>query len=123
MSGRRATIRSALAEVWDTQGRKFTTFEEEGASGPQADRWIQFLDGELNVRWPLAEAPNTALPRCGVALPRGASVRWWVAGENALIDTGDAPIDEVAGLIEALFAQIVAPGSRNSVAARVDLYG
>jgi hypothetical protein len=122
MSGHRAAIRRGLDEVWDTQGRKFVTFEPEGASGPQADRWIQFLDGEVNVRWPLDEDPRTAFARDGVALPRGAAVRWFVPNENALIDTGDAPIDEVAGLIETLFVRIVAPGSRTRLVARVDLH-
>lgn len=123
MSGNRAEIRRALAEVWDTQGRKFVTFEPESSSGPQADRWIQFLDGEVNVRWPLAEDPGTALPRLRVTLPRGAAVRWWVPNENALIDTGDAPIDEVVLLIEALFARVVAPGEGTRLVGRVDLHG
>ena len=123
MSGNRATIRRGLAEVWDTQGRKFVTFEHEDASGPSAERWIQFLDGELNVRWPLAEDPRTALARRGVMLPRGAAVRWFVANENALLDTGDAPIDDVADLIESLFARIVAPDAGARVVSRVDVHG
>ena len=123
MSGNRDTIRRALAEVWDTQGRKFVTFEPEGASGPQAERWIQFLDGEVNVRWPLAEDPRTALPRHGVRLPRGAVVRWFVANENALIDAGDAPVEDVAELIETLFARIVAPSPSGRIVARVDVHG
>jgi hypothetical protein len=123
MSGLRATIRRGLAEVWDTQGRKFVTFEPESDSGPQADRWIQFLDGELNLRWPLDEDPRTALVRRGVALPRGAGVRWWVAQQNALIDAGDAPIEDVAALIESLFVRIVARSPRDRIVARVDLHG
>src|SRR5262245_2174662 len=123
MSGHRATIRRGLAEVWDTQGRKFVTFEPEDAPGRDADRWIQFLDGELNVRWPLAEDPRAALARSGVRLPRGAAVRWFVADENALIDTGDAPIDDVAELIDALFARIVAPAPGTRLVARVDVHG
>lgn len=123
MSRNRATIRRALAEVWDTQGRKFVTFEPEGASGPQADRWIQFLDGEVNVRWPLAADPHAELARRGVALPRGAAIRWWIPHENALVDTGDAPIDEVAELIEALFALVLATAPGDRLVARVDVHG
>ena len=49
MSGNLDTIRSGLAQVWDTQGRSFVTFEVGGRTGPDADRWIQYLDGELTV--------------------------------------------------------------------------
>jgi hypothetical protein len=122
MSRNRDAIRRGLADVWDTQGRKFVTFEPEGESGPQADRWIQFLDGEINVRWPLADDPSTALARHGVRLPRGAAVRWFVANENAAIDTGDAPIDDVADLIDALFARIVAPVPGARIVSRVDVH-
>jgi hypothetical protein len=123
MSRNRDTIRRGLAEVWDTQGRKFATFEPDDESGPQADRWIQYLDGEINVRWPLAEDPSTALAGRAVQLPRTAAVRWFVANENAVIDTGDAPIDDVADLIDSLFARIVAtdPGAR--IVCRVDVHG
>lgn len=122
MSRNRDTIRRGLADVWDTQGRKFVTFEPEEGSGPQSDRWIQFLGGEINVRWPLDEDPRTALPRLGVRLPRGAVVRWHVANQNALLDAGDAPLDDVADLIDALIARIVAPDAGSRVVARVDVH-
>ena len=122
MSRNRDTIRRGLADVWNTQGRKFVTFEPEEGSGPQSDRWIQFLDGEVNVRWPLGEDPRTALPRLGVHLPRGAVVRWHVANQNALLDAGDAPLDDVADLIDALFARVVAPDAGSRIVARVDVH-
>jgi hypothetical protein len=111
-------IRRALADVWTTQGRRFATFEAR----PDADRWIQYLDGELNVRWPLDEAPALALARLGVALPAGTFAAWHVAGENAVFAVGDARLDEVAALVDRLFAKVVAPDAA-SIEARVEDHG
>ncbi len=113
-------VRRGLAVVWDTGGRKFVTFEVEGRGGPDAERWIQYLDGELNVRWPLNEDPATALSSRGVALPAGAFVAWHVAGENAAIALGDADLDDVARLVVALFTRIVAPAAGFALSTRID---
>jgi hypothetical protein len=117
------TIRRGLAEVWDTQGRKFVTFESRGRAGVDADRWVQYLDGEINARWALDEEPGPALARRGVALPRGAFVSWHVAGTNAVFGVGDLLLDDVARFIDELFAKFVAADSGCDVAARVELHG
>jgi hypothetical protein len=117
------TIRRGLAEVWDSQGRRFVTFEVEGGSGPDADRWVQYLDGELNVRWPLDEEPAAALRRRRVALPPGAFVSWHVANENALFGVGDVLLDDLAPFIEKLFAEFVADDARFRLVSRVDTHG
>jgi hypothetical protein len=113
-------VRRGLAEVWDTRGRKFVTFEVLGRGGPDAERWVQFLDGELNVRWPLDAEPAAELARRGVTLPTGAFVAWHVAGVNAAIDVGDARIDDVARLVESLFEKVVAGEVGFRLGARVD---
>src|SRR5262245_5380210 len=123
MTGNRATILRGLEAVWATQGREFVTFEPSEDSGPQADLWIQFLDGEVNVRWTSGEDPSTELTRRSVRLPRGAAMRSFVPGSNVVIDVGDAPIGEVADLIDALFTRIVARAPRRRVVARVDRHG
>ena len=123
MSRNLETIRRGLAEVWDTQGRRFVTFEVEGGSGPDADRWVQYLDGELNVRWPLGEEPGAALRRRGIELPRGAFVAWHVAHENALFGVGDVLLDDLAPFVEKLFAEFVAPGGRFRLVSRGDEHG
>jgi len=109
-----------LAQVWDTRGRKFVTFETLGRGGPDSDRWVQFLDGELNVRWPLDAEPAVELARRGVALPAGAFVAWHVGGANAAISVGDARIDDVARLVVSLFEKVVADDVRFRLTARVD---
>lgn len=113
-------VREGLAAVWSTQGREFVTFEVEGPRGPDADRWIQFLDGELNVRWPIDEEPVPALARRGIVLPRTALAEWHVAGRNAAFDTGDAPVEDVARFVVALFERIVAGEPSFRIVARVE---
>jgi hypothetical protein len=117
------TIRRGLAEVWDTQGRKFVTFEARNRDGTDADRWVQYLDGEINVRWALDEEPGPALARRGVVLPRGAFVSWYAAGSNAVFGAGDVLIDDVARFIGDLFVNVVAGHSPCDVVARVELHG
>jgi hypothetical protein len=117
------TIRSGLAEVWDSQGRKFVTFEAQSDAGTDADRWVQYLDGEINVRWAIDEEPGPALARRGIALPRGAFVSWYSAGSNAVFGAGDVLIDDVAHFIDDLFRKVVAGKSPCVVAARVELHG
>jgi hypothetical protein len=114
-------IRGGLSEVWASKGRTFATFEVEGRSGPDADRWIQYVDGRLNVRWPISEAPAGALASRGIAPPAGAFSSFHVPGESAIFEVGDARLDEVASFIDALFANIVAERRDYHVASRVDL--
>jgi hypothetical protein len=114
------TIRRGLVEVWTTQGRKFVTFEPATARGGGAERWVQYLDGEVNAAWPLDDEPAVALARCGVALPAGAFVAWHAARSNAVFAMGDAGLDDVARFIAALFARVLADGARTQLAARID---
>jgi hypothetical protein len=110
-----ATIRNGLAEVWTTQGRRFVTFEADGD-----DAWIQYLDGELNVFWPLGDDPASALASRGVPLPRGAFPGWHVAGQNAVFEVGDATLDDVAQFIDALFVRVLDVPAGAPIAARVE---
>ncbi len=116
------TIRDGLAKVWESQGRKFVTFEATSGAGTNPERWVQYLDGEINVRWALDEEPGPALARRGIALPRGAFVSWYAAGANAVFGVGDVLIDDVARFIDELFLNVVAKDSRCVVAARVELH-
>ena len=113
-------VRRGLAEVWDTRGRRFVTFEVLRRGGADADRWVQYLDGELNVRWPLDDEPAVALAQRGVALPAGAFVSWHVAGVNAVIAVGDARLDDVARLVVSLFETVVAREDGFRLGARID---
>lgn len=117
------TIRSGLAAVWETQGRTFVTFEARTRDGTDPDRWVQYLDGEVNARWPLEEEPGPALAKRGVTLPRGAFVAWHAAGENAVFGVGDVLLEDVARFVAELFEKVVAVGSRAGLAARVDRHG
>jgi hypothetical protein len=113
-------IAGALAGVWTSQGRRFATFEVAERPGNASDRWIQYLDGELNVRWDRDEEPAVALPRLAVALPRGAFLGWHQPRQNAVIEVGDVALPEVARLVLDLFEKVVAAGPGFRVAARVE---
>lgn len=117
------TIRRGLAEVWDSQGRKFVTFEPRDGAGTDADRWVQYLDGEINARWATDEEPGPALARRRVVIPRGAFLSWYVAGENAVFGVGDVLIDDVARFIADLLREVVAPSATAGIAARVESHG
>jgi hypothetical protein len=112
-------IRRALDEVWTTQGARFATFEV-GATGADADLWVQYLDGELNVRWPLAGAPAVEFALRGVVLPAGAFVEWWAPGENAVVAVGALRVDEVAALVDSLLANVLAARADFPLNVRVD---
>src|SRR5262245_15803732 len=113
-------IRSGLAEVWSSQGRTFVTFEVAARSGSDADRWIQYLDGRLNLRWSLDEAPASALAARGVALPKGVFCSSWRPGDTAVLEVGDLLLDETASLVDALFEKLVADDPKYGVVARID---
>lgn len=114
-------IRAGLAEVWDTAGRRFVTFEMIGDDGrPDPDLWVQWIDGELNLRWPFDDDPAAGLPRRGVRLPAAASVRSHVPGANAIVGAWDLRIDDTAEFIDAVFRRVLARGPRWDVEARID---
>lgn len=120
MTERLDVIRSGLAEVWQTQGRSFVTFEA-APGGEGEDAWIQYLDGELNLRWDRDEDPAVALARLGVALPRGAFVGYWTPRANAIIAVGDLLLDDVARLIHELFTVLAERAAR--IIARIEAHG
>lgn len=111
-------IRESLGRVWNSGGRRFVTFELVAGGRPDPERWVQWLEGELNLRWPYEEDPRTALPRLGVHLPAGASVQWHVPGENACLGVWDTRIDDVAALVHALFDRVLGGGARSEVVSR-----
>ena len=119
-------VRDGLLSVWDTQGRRFVTFEPDRGRGDgddAAERWVQYLDGVLNLVWPLDEEPATALPRLGVALPPGAFVAFSAPGGTAQIAVGDVLLDDVAALVVALCEHVVAPGAAGRLTLRVEDFG
>lgn len=118
----RDDVRDGLAAVWDSGGRRFVTFEADDGGRPDPDRWIQWLDGEINLRWPRHDDPRTALPRLGVALPAGASVVWHVPGENACLGIWDTRIDDVADLVDALFRRVLGAPPAYRVAVRTETH-
>ncbi len=114
------TIRRGLAEVWASKGRSFVTFEAKRGARSDPDLWVQYLDGELNVRWPLGEEPATALARRGVSLPPRAFVGFWAADQNAVFEVGDVLLEPLAAFVDALFASVVAGDRGYEVEARVE---
>jgi hypothetical protein len=109
-------IRRGLAEVWDTGGRSFVTFELEG----EGDVWVQWIDGQVNVRWPLDRDPAQELPARGVRLPRGAAIVSWTPGGTLHLGAWDVRADDAAELIESLFARVLAGSARFRLETRVD---
>jgi len=102
-------IREVLDRIWTSQGREFASFEIVRGGRADPDRWVQYLDGELNVRWPFEAAPGSELPRAGIRLPRGVRVLSWFPGENAVLAAGDLRVDEVALLVADLGRLLAAP--------------
>lgn len=119
----RDAIREALSRVWDSGGREFVTFELVGPDDrPDGDRWAQWLEGEVNLRWPLDEDPRTALPRLGAPPPPGAYVAFHAPGENVIVNVLDARIDDVADFLDRCFARVLARDVRYRVEARVEAH-
>ena len=116
----RDAIRESLAEVWDSGGRTFVTFEVVRNGRPDPDLWVQWIDGQINLRWPRDDDPRTALPRLGAPLPPGAFVSFHVADSNVIVGALDARIDDVAEFIERFCARVLADDVRCEVAARID---
>ena len=115
MTAARDAIAKGLAEVWDTGGRRFVTFEIAGDD----DRWVQWIDGELNVRWPFDDDPATGLPRRGVRLPAAAAVRSFVAGGSLILGAWDLRAEDTADLIDGIFRRILADSTRYEVEVRI----
>lgn len=120
MRGPRDTIRDGLARVWDSGGREFVTFElvRDGRADP--DRWVQWLEGEVNVRWPHDDDPRTGLPRRGAPPPPSALVGSHQPGGNVIVYAGDARIDDVAEFVDRCFQRVLGGGARYEVAVRVE---
>lgn len=116
----RDVVREGLARVWDTGGRSFVTFELVRDGRPDADLWVQWIDGEVNLRWPRDDDPRTAVPRLGVPLPPGAIVGSHTAGGNVIVHALDARIDDMAEFIDRWFQRVLDAGARYDVEARVD---
>jgi hypothetical protein len=119
----RDAIREGLARVWDSGGREFVTFElvrepRSGKSDP--DLWAQWIDGQVNLRWPRDDDPLTALPRLGVPLPPGALVASHDPGATAIVHAFDARIDDVAEFLERWFDRVLGAPPRFTVETRVD---
>ena len=100
-----AEIRSTLAAVWSPGSSDFASFEVEGRRDG-AERWVQFLDGQLNVCWPRDDDPRNALRTLGVALPTGFRVQFHHPGANCVILCGDADLDRVASVVLALLERV-----------------
>jgi len=94
--------REALAEVWDAGGRRFATFEDRD----DEDRFVQYLDGQLNVAWPFDREPDAVLRSARVALPGTAFVISWTAFGTAQIAVGDMLLDDVASLIVRIMTRV-----------------
>lgn len=107
-----AEIRSTLAAVWAPGSADFASFEVEGRRDGE-ERWVQFLDGQLNVRWPRPDDPRTGLAALGVRLPTGVRVAFHHPGQNCVLLCGDADVDTLASLVLELLERVegLGPGS------------
>ena len=110
---RSEAITEGLERVWRSQGRQFVSFEAD------EDRWVQYLDGELNVSWPGDEDPAGAFDRLGITLPTGAFVESWSPGTNAIVAVGALLLPDVATLIDALATHVLGLGAGESLDCRV----
>ena len=120
MRSTRDAIREGLARVWGSGGREFVTFELADGGRTDPDRWVQWLEGDVNLRWPLDEDPRTALLRLGAAPPPGAVVGFHTPGGNACVHALDARIDDVAEFIDRVFRRVLGAPSRYEVEVRVE---
>ena len=122
MRGPRETIRDGLAQVWDSGGRSFVTFELVRGAGADPDRWVQWLDGDVNLRWPLDGDPRTELVRLGAPPPTGAIVGFHAPGGNVVVHALDARIDDVAEFIDRCLRRILGGGDAYTVAVRIEAH-
>ena len=116
----RDTIRDGLAQVWNSGGREFVTFELVRDGRADADQWVQWLDGVVNLRWPHDDDPRTALPRLGAPPPPSAVVGSHQPGGNAIVHAPDSRIDDVAEFIDRCFQRVLGAGARYEIAVRVE---
>ena len=99
-------LREALAEVWDSGGRRFVTIED----GHDEDVFVQYIDGQLNVSWPFEADPNTELPRLGAPLPGGVFVISWAPRGTVILAVGDLLLDDVADLVDRILDRVLEAG-------------
>ena len=95
-------VREALSEVWGSAGRRFATFED----AEDEERFVQYLDGQLNVAWPFDRSPQDVLRASRVALPGSSFVLAWTPFGTAQIAVGDLLLDDVAALIVRLLTRV-----------------
>ena len=117
------TIRGGLERVWHTQGREFASFELIRGGRPDPDLWVQYLDGELNLRWPLMDEPGQALGARGVPPPVGAFLLSFQPGANAIFAVGALVLDDLALWIDGLVREVLAGGEAHGIECRVLPYG
>jgi hypothetical protein len=116
----RDAIREGLAGVWDSGGRTFVTFELVRHGRADPDRWVQWIDGQVNLAWPRDDDPAEALPRLGVALPPGACLVSHQPGSNVIVNALDVRIDDVAAFLDRWFQRVLDADPRSEVATRTE---
>ena len=109
----RERIRDGLERVWHAHGRSFLTIEDAG----DEERFVQFLDGQLNVAWPFDDDPAELLPRRRAAPPAGVRVLSWRPGGTFVAHTGDLRLDETAEWVARLLERVL---DVDDVAVRVE---
>lgn len=106
-------LRAALAEVWASHGRRFLTIED----ADDDSRFVQYLDGQLNVAWPFDDEPEELLERLGIRLSAASFVLAWTPGGTAILAVGDLLQEDVAALLEEIVDEALECGD---VHVRVD---
>ena len=96
-------VRIALAAVWDAGGRRFATFED----ADDDERFVQYIDGQLNVSWPFDRSPDEVLLAAQVALPGASFVIGWTPRGTAQLAIGDLLLDDAAALIVRLLTRVL----------------
>ncbi len=109
-------IREALAAVWSSGGRQFVTFE----AGGDEDSFVQYLDGQLNIAWPLDDDPATTLAALGAPLPTGAFHLAWAPHATAHVAVGALLLDQVAAFVLALLQAVHELEPGEGVTVRID---
>jgi hypothetical protein len=106
-------MRQALADVWDSGGRRFVTIEDVVDDA----YFLQYVDGQLNVAWPFESEPELELEDAGVELPDGVSLLSWAPRGTLILAVGDLLLDDVVDLVENLLDRVL---EVDDVAVRID---
>jgi len=106
-------LRTAIADVWDSGGRRFVTVED----ADDEDAFVQYIDGQVNVAWPFEDEPEIVLEKVGAQLPGAAFVASYTPGATAILAVGDLLQDEVVTLVARLVERVL---EADEVAVRVD---